>query len=78
MALYVAAIFVTHSNQYDLIFGPGGFVCATRGDVAMPSWPLLLPTFALSLSLFSPSFAFDPLGETPVAENLFPPIFWHN
>ena len=37
--------------QTDLIwfsFGPGGFVCATRGGVAMRSWPSLLPTFGLS------------------------------
>ena len=31
-----------------IIFGPGGFVCATRGGIAMCSWPLLLPTFGLS------------------------------
>ena len=45
--------------------GPGGFAYATQGGVAMRSWPLLLPSFGLSLSplsfLFSPSFAFDPL-----------------
>ena len=28
---------------------------------AMRSWPLLLPTFAFSLSFYFPSFAFDPL-----------------
>ena len=42
--------------------GPGGFASATRGGVAMRSWPLLLPTFGLSfLSLSFPSFAFDQL-----------------
>ena len=40
------------------IFGPGGFACATRGGVAMRSWPLF--------------------QESPVFENLFPPIFGHN
>ena len=32
-----------------LAFGPGGFGCATRGGVAMRSWPLLLPAFSLLL-----------------------------
>ena len=27
---------------------PGSYACATRGGVAMRSWPLLLPTFVLS------------------------------
>ena len=40
------------TNTY--FFGPGGFACATRGGVAMRSWPLLLPSFSLS-------FSFDPL-----------------
>ena len=47
----------------------------------MSSWPLLLPTFALL-----PFFSFFPLRllllthfrESPVCENLFPPIFWHS
>ena len=45
---------------------------------AMRCWPLLLPSFSLSLSL---SFFFLRLlllthfGETPECENLFPPIF---
>ena len=30
-------------------FGPGGSACATRCGVAMRSWPLLLPTFGLSV-----------------------------
>ena len=42
----------------------------------MRSWPLLLPSsfffFFLRL-LFLTHF-----GESPQAENLFPPIFWHN
>ena len=55
------------------VIGPGGFACATRGGIAMRSWPLLLPTFALSSSM---SIAFDPLRETPEAEILFRPIYF--
>ena len=39
-------------SLFSLSFGPGGFVFATRGDVAMRSWQLLLFR-SLSLSLFS-------------------------
>ena len=58
-------------HRYDVCYvdipslniGPGGFACATRGGIALRSWPLLLPSFALLsfFALFSPSFAFDPL-----------------
>ena len=44
---------------------------------ALRSWPLLLPTFALLSLSFSLSFTSFAFGETPEAENLFPPIFWH-
>ena len=44
------------------------------------SWPLFSPTFffSLSFSFFLQLLLFTCFGETPVAENLFPPIFWHN
>ena len=32
--------------------GPGGSACATRGGVAMRSWPLLLPPFTFFSFLF--------------------------
>ena len=35
-------------------------------------------SFLSHFPLLSTSFAFDPLLETPEAEILFPPIFWHN
>ena len=42
---------VYYHNKIDISFGPGGFASATRGGVAMRSWPLLLPYFGLSLFL---------------------------
>ena len=44
------------------------------------AWPLLLPSFSLSLSSFFSLrlLLFTHFGESPVRENLFPPIFWHN
>ena len=100
-------------------YWPRRLACATRLAFAMRSWPLFLPTFALSLSLFFCVFCFWPnsgklsgvfssfygqrsvtaawatpspwsilllfhllllthFGETPEADNLFSPIFWHN
>ena len=40
---------------------------------AMRSWPLLLPTFCLLLLHL---LLLTHIGETPEAENLFPPIFY--
>ena len=53
---------------------------ALCGEVAfaMRSRPLLLPTFALSLFFSLCLLLLTHFGETPVCENLFPPIFWHN
>ena len=65
------------SNLGLIYFGPGGFACTTRGGVAMRRWPLLLPTFGLSFSLLR-LLLLTHFGESPKAENLFPPIFWHN
>ena len=64
------------------IFGPGGFACATRGDVAMRSLAIVITivqSFFLSLSLFffffSLSSAFDPLrGISHVRNNFSPNI----
>ena len=49
-------------------------------EFAMRSRPLLLPSFSLSLSLsfFLRLLLLTHFGETPEAENLFAPIFWHN
>ena len=62
---------------HSMYFGPGGFACATRGGVAMRSWPLLLPTFALSHSLsFFYVFCFWPtLGKLPRRKFRFPQYF---
>ena len=38
----------------------------------------LLFTFFFFLFLFLRLLLFTHFGETPVRENLFPPIFWHN
>ena len=54
----VCWVYLSTGFETELI-GPGGFACATRGGVAMRSWPLLLHTFGLFSSF--PSFAFDPL-----------------
>ena len=43
---------------------------------AMRSWPFLLPSF--SLSLFLRLLLLTNFRESPVCEDLFPPIFWHN
>ena len=57
------------------IIGPDGFGRATRGGVAMRSWPLLLPTFDLSSFFLSlRHLLLTHFGKTPVCENLFPPI----
>ena len=45
---------------------------------AMRSWPLLLPSFSLSLLFSLRLLLFTHFRESPVCENLFPPIFWHN
>ena len=45
------------------------------------AWPLLLPSFSLSFFLsFSPLrlLLLTHFGESPVCENLLPPIFWPN
>ena len=44
---------------------------------AMRSWPLLTLTIAL-LSFSLRLLLLTHFGGTPEAENLFPPIFWHN
>ena len=53
------AIVITNFQSLSLSFGPGGFACVTRGGFAMCSWPLLLPTFGLSLFFFT-VFCFCP------------------
>ena len=40
------------------------------------AWPLFSPTFALSL--FLRLLLLTHFGGSPVCENLFPPLFWHN
>ena len=42
------------------------------------SWPLFSPTFFFFFFLLLRLLLFTHFGETPVRENLFPPIFWHN
>ena len=46
------------------------------------AWPLLLPSFSLSLSphllLFLRLLLLTQFGETPVCKIIFAPIFWHN
>ena len=74
-AMRSLAIIITYFRS----FGPGGFACATRGGVAMRSWPLFLSLFSLSLSLslsFSPFFAFDPLRRISHVRNNFSPNIW--
>ena len=71
----------------EVIFvGPGVLACATRGSGRSEAghcfhllfffffsfFFFLLFLFLLRLLLFTHS------GESPVRENLFPPIFWHN
>ena len=51
--------------------GPGGFMCATRGGVAMRSRPLLLPSFSLSFSFFLRLLLLTHFGESPVRKQIF-------
>ena len=44
LKLFGQQIYVLFKSVLKVV-GLGGFACATRGDVAMRSWPLLLPTF---------------------------------
>ena len=76
-----------------LNFGPGVYMAIVNTDflaqaacvrhacamrVPCVAWPLLLPTFALSLFfLFVRFLILTHFGETLEAENLFPSIFWH-
>ena len=54
-------------------FGPGGL------RAPCIAWPLLFPSFSLSFfPLFLLLLLLTHSGETPEAEHLFPPIFWHN
>ena len=71
---YNVMLYSTAQHIITLMYsiGPGGFACATRGGVAMRSWPLLLPTFSLSL-FFLRLLLLTHFGKTPVCENLFPP-----
>ena len=72
------SLVITYNVPGHWPFWPRRLACAIHACVA---WPLLFPSFSLFPPLsffFSPSFAFDPLRESPVCENLFSPIFWHN
>ena len=66
-AMHSLAIVITIVRS----FGPGGL------RAPCVAWPLLLPSFSLSLSLLR-LLLLTHFGESPVCENLFPPIFWHN
>ena len=65
---------VTTPEIVHLCFWPRRLACLHAPCVA---WPLLLPSFNLSLSLLR-LLLFTHFGESPVREHLFPPIFWHN
>ena len=65
------------------LIGPGGLrapcmrhACAMHAPCV--AWPLLLPTFALSFFLCLCLLLLTHFGESPVCENLFLPIFWHD
>ena len=67
------------------IFGPGVLACATRGggrSEAGHCFHLLFSSFSsfsfFFFLLFLRLLLFTHFGESPVRENLFPPIFWHN
>ena len=62
---------------------PGVLACATRGGGRSEAGHCFHLLFSFSF-FFSPFFfflrrlLFTHFGESPVRENLFPPIFWHN
>ena len=66
--------------------GPGVLACATHGggrSEAGHCFHLLFSSFfffflLFLLFLFLRLLLFTHFGESPVRENLFPPIFWHN
>ena len=84
--ILVQAACVRHHCCFHLLFWPRRLACALRTCVCHAclrapcvAWPLLLPSFSLSF-FFSFSLCLLLLthfGESPVCENLFPPIFWH-
>ena len=60
------------------LFWPRRLACTTRGGGRNRSWPLFSPTFFFFFFLFLRLLLFTHFGESPVRENLLPPIFWHN
>ena len=77
-----------HGQAHGLVTDKSGFLaqaaCVRHVCLRAPciAWSLLLPSFRLSFPL---SFLFSlclllltHFRESPVCENLFPPIFWHN
>ena len=72
-------------NQFYIYIMLAQAACVRHACLRAPcvAWPLLLPSFSLSSFLFFSSFSLRLLllthfGESPMCENLFPPIFWHN
>ena len=64
------------------IVGPGVLACATRGGGRSEAGHCFHLLFSFFLSFFFffllRLLLFTHFGESPVRENLFPPIFWHN
>ena len=59
--------------------GPGVLACATRGGGRSEAGHCFhLLSFFFLFFLFLRLLLFTHFGESPVRENLFPPIFWHN
>ena len=75
----------TVSKEEDHYVAPCVLACAMRSlaivITIVQSFSLFYSSlffFLFFFLFFSPSFVFDPLRETPEAENLFSLIFWHN
>ena len=66
---------------YFFLFGPGGLRAPCVLACAMRSLAIVITivqSFSLSFFLSLHLLLLTHFGETPEAENLFPPIFWHN
>ena len=65
------------ANMWHII-SPGVLACATRGGGRSEAGHCFHLLFFFSFFFLLRLLLFTHFGESPVRENLFPPIFWHN
>ena len=74
---------VADEAKLAIVFGPGVLACATRGGGRSEAGHCFHLLFSFFFFFFFFFFflrllLFTHFGESPVRENLFSPIFWHN